>query len=66
MKIENKYKELIANPINIIGNMSYDEYIDWLEIGSTEDLKRTLIKFKESNVPITYINVLSLVLDKKL
>ena len=32
------YPELLKHPKNVVGKMSYDEYCEWLEEGSLEDL----------------------------
>jgi hypothetical protein len=45
--INEVYLELI-NPINLITNFkTQDEFKDWLDLGSKEDLKHTLKAFEE-------------------
>lgn len=38
--IEQLYKEYISNPRNIVGHMGFDEYMEWLELGTIEDAKK--------------------------
>jgi hypothetical protein len=49
------YEELIKDPLNIIGDMSYEEYIDWLHLGTKEDVEDFIEKLKQVNAPKEYI-----------
>jgi hypothetical protein len=51
------YEELIKYPLNIIGDMSYEEYIDWLHLGTKEDVEDFIEKLKQVNAPKEYIEV---------
>jgi len=51
------YEELIKDPLNIIGDMSYEEYIDWLHLGTKEDVEDFIEKLKQVNAPKEYIEV---------
>lgn len=63
--LHSNYEQLIDNPMNIVGDMSYDEYCDWLDLGTKEDLEATLEKFKSTNsyMPQDYICILKLKLN---
>lgn len=62
-KVLFSYEQLIDNPLNIVGDMSYDEYCDWLDLGTKEDLKATLEKFVSAKMPKDYIEILKIKLN---
>lgn len=62
-KVLFSYEQLIDNPLNIVGDMSYDEYCDWLDLGTKEDLKATLEKFVSEKMPQDYIEILKIKLN---
>ena len=37
-------------PSNIIEGMDYDEFVDWLELGTAEDIKCAMVEFKKDGL----------------
>lgn len=58
------YLKLIEDPLNIIGDMSYDEYVDWLELGTRKELESCLEYFLKCKLPDFYIEVLKIKLNR--
>ncbi|MBS3739634.1 MAG: hypothetical protein KGY51_11685 [Psychroflexus sp.] len=59
------YEAITADPWNLIKDMTYDDYMDWLDLGTKEDLEATLEVFENSNVPNCIIDILKIELTKK-
>lgn len=57
------YEDLLKHPIKIVGKMTYDEYCDWLELGSLEDLIETRKVFVKDNLT-RHINVIDIYIKK--
>ena len=59
-RLNDLYEEIISNPLNVIGNMSYDEYMDWLDMGSEDDLRAALRVFEKNEMPEDYIEIIKI------
>jgi len=57
------YLDLLKHPIKIVGGMTYDEYCDWLELGSLEDLIETRKVFVKDNLT-RYVDVIDIYIKK--
>ena len=63
--INTLYQNITADPWNLIKDMTYNEYMDWLDIGTKEDLEATLEVFEKSNVPKCFIDILKIELKNR-
>ena len=57
------YLDLLKNPIKIVGDMTYDEYSDWLELGTLDDLIATRKVFVKNKLT-RHIDVLDIYIKK--
>lgn len=57
------YLELLKNPKKVVGNMSYDEYCEWLEDGSLDDLLAARTVFEKENLT-EHIKVIDIYIKK--
>jgi hypothetical protein len=58
--INSQFEKLITDPLNIIGDMSYNQYSDWLDLGTEADQKACLKKFQDSKMLDDYIEILKI------
>ncbi|MAX51455.1 MAG: hypothetical protein CMH22_05705 [Methylophaga sp.] len=63
--INTKYEQLISNPLNIIGDMDFNEYLDWLRLGNEEDLLSLLKVMQDKNLNSNYIKILEVEVHSK-
>jgi hypothetical protein len=57
------YLDLLKHPRKIVGKMTYDEYCDWLEPGSLEDLIAARKVFVKDNLT-RYVDVIDTYIKK--
>lgn len=46
-KLDEAYQDLIK-PESLVKDMSYDEFMEWLELGTKEDIQAALKRFEET------------------
>ena len=49
-EITNFYENLISDPHSVVGDMDYDEFVDWLELGTVEDIEEAILVFAAHNM----------------
>ena len=52
------YEELLSDPNEIVGDMTFDEYCEWVDLGTLEDWIACLKVFKEKGMHEAYIRIL--------
>jgi hypothetical protein len=62
-KLELAYLE-IAEPENLVRNMSYDEFVDWAELGTKEDIECAIKEFNKVGLK-DHVRVMEIIIDKK-
>jgi len=49
-QITNYYENLLSDPRLVVGDMDYDEFVDWLELGTVEDIEEAILVFAKHNM----------------
>lgn len=52
------YDEILSDPNLIVGDMSFDEYCEWVDLGNIDDWKACLEVFKAKDMNEAYIRIL--------
>lgn len=60
----NEFYEKLSKPKTLTEDMSYDEFCDWLELGTEEDVKSAIKAFKEDGLD-SHVEVMELHLKQK-
>ena len=60
--INDAYLGLI-DPCEVVKGMSYDEFIDWLELGTKDDILQAIKVFEEKKL-VEHVKIMNIYLDK--
>lgn len=60
----NAFYEKIIKPSNLVKDMSYDDFIDWLDLGDEEDVMAALDAFKKDGVT-EYVKIIKAYLKNR-
>ena len=62
-KIDEFYMSIITPP-ELVDGMDYDEFCDWVEIGTKEYIEDAIVEFKKYNL-IDHVKVMEIILRNK-
>lgn len=55
---------LVKEPMLIVGDMTFDDFCDWVDLGTKDDLIACLKVFESNNMSEAYTMVLKLRIDQ--
>lgn len=62
-KIDEFYMSIITPP-ELVDGMTYDEFCDWVEIGTREYIEDSIIEFNKYNM-IDHVHIMKIILKRK-
>lgn len=63
-RLQHEYEKTIMHPANIVRGMSYDDFINWLELGTDEDIANAREVFEKEGME-QYVNIIDGYLKNK-
>jgi len=60
----NKAYEEIIEPKNLIKNMNYDEFVDWAEIGTKEDIECAIRVFQAWGLK-DHVKIMKIIIERE-
>ena len=63
LNLELAYLELIE-PENLVKRMSYEEFVEWAELGTKEDLQFAICEFEKAGLH-DHVKIMEIVMRKK-
>jgi len=61
-KLEKAYKEIIK-PSNLVNGMTYDEFLDWVEIGTIDEIECAIKAFEKDDLQ-EHIKIMKITVKK--
>lgn len=57
------YYESIIAPETIVDGMDYDEFHEWVELGTKDEIECAIVEFKKSNLP-HHVKIMEIYISK--
>jgi len=62
--VYNIYEEILINPHILVDGMTYDEFVEWVDIGTIEEIEDAILTFANAQM-YQHVDIMKICANKK-